>query len=55
MNKWDFVNKALGTPKLLFFKSYFLDFPGVPIVKNLPAKTGGSIRGQGRFHIPQSN
>ena len=33
------------------------DFPGGPVVRNLPAKAGdtGSIPGPGRFHMPQSN
>ena len=31
-----------------------LDFPGGPVVKNLPANAGdvGSIPGMGRFHMP---
>ena len=34
-----------------------LDFPGGPVIKNLPAKAGdmGSIPGLGRFHIPWGN
>ena len=34
-----------------------LDFPGGPVVKNLPASAGetGSIPGLGRFHMPQGN
>ena len=33
------------------------DFPGDPVVKNLPANRGdtGSIPGPGRSHMPQSN
>ena len=33
------------------------DFPGGPMVENLPAKTGdmGSIPGLGRFHMPWGN
>ena len=33
------------------------DFPGGPVVKNLPANAGdpGSNPGPGRFHMPQSN
>ena len=33
------------------------DFPGDPVVKNLPASTGdtGSIPGPGRFHVLQGN
>ena len=34
-----------------------MDFPGSPMVKNLPANEGatGSISGLGRFHMPWSN
>ena len=33
------------------------DFPGGPVVKNLPANAGEttSIPGLGRFHMPQGN
>ena len=33
------------------------DFPGGPVVKNLPASAGdmGSIPGPGRFHMLQGN
>ena len=33
------------------------DFPGSPVVKNLPANAGdtGSIPGPGRFHMPWGN
>ena len=33
------------------------DFPGGPVVKNLPANAGdmGSIPGPGRSHVPPSN
>ena len=33
------------------------DFPGGPVVENLPAKTGdmGTIPGLGRFHMPRGN
>ena len=33
------------------------DFPGGPVVKNLPANAGdtGWIPGPGRFHMPQSS
>ena len=33
------------------------DFPGGPVVKNLPANVGdtGSIPDLGRFHMPQGN
>ena len=34
-----------------------MDFPGGPVVKNLPANAGdtGSISGQGGSHMPWSN
>jgi len=34
-----------------------LDFPGGPVVKNLPANAGdtGSIPGPGKFHMPWGN
>jgi len=34
-----------------------LDFPGGPVVKNLPASAGdtGLIPGLGRFHVSQGN
>ena len=49
-----------STPKIhKTFESriWHRDFPGGPVVKNLPAKAGdmGSIPGPGRFHMPQSN
>ena len=33
------------------------DFPGGPLVKNLPVNAGdmGSIPGQGRFHVPRGS
>ena len=33
------------------------DFPGDPVVKNLPANAGdmGSVPGQGRFHMHRGN
>ena len=33
------------------------DFPGGPVVKNLPTNSGdsGSISDPGRFHMPQGN
>jgi len=33
------------------------DFPGGPVVENLPAKSGnvGTIPGLGRFHMPRGN
>ena len=33
---------------------YLSDFPGNPVIKNLPANAGdtGSIPGLGRFHMP---
>ena len=35
----------------------FMDFPGGPLIKNLPASVGnrGSVLGAGRFHMPQGN
>ena len=38
-------------------KITYMDFPGGPVVKNLPASAGdmGSIPGPGRFHMPRSN
>ena len=35
----------------------FTDFPGGPVVKNLPVNAGdtGSIPGPGRSHMPQGN
>ena len=38
-------------------KTTMRDFPGGPVVKNLPANAGvmGSIPGLGRFHIPWGN
>ena len=34
-----------------------MDFPGGPVVENLPASAGDtdSIPGPGRFHMPQGN
>ena len=39
------------------WKLTFLDFPGGPVVKSLPANAGdtSSIPGLGRFHIPHGN
>jgi len=39
------------------FKRNIEDFPGGPVVKDLPAKVGdtGSIPGPGRSHIPWGN
>ena len=38
-------------------KMVVLDFPGGPVVKNLPANAGdaGSLPGLGRSHMPWSN
>ena len=39
-------------------KMYVLDFPGGPVVKNLPAKAGDMVRplvGELRFHMLWSN
>ena len=37
-------------------KRFALDFPGGPVVKNLPVKAGdtGLTSGHRRFHMPQS-
>ena len=34
-----------------------MDFPGGPVVKNLPANAGDtdSIPGPGRFHVPEGD
>ena len=39
------------------WKLTFLDFPGGPVAKSLPANAGdtSSIPGLGRFHIPRGN
>ena len=44
-----------GIPAGLFQILKDGDFPGDPVVKNLPAKAGntGSVRGPGRPHMPQ--
>ena len=36
---------------------FLQDFPGGPVVKNLPAKAGdmGSTPGRGRFHVPEGS
>ena len=52
------TNKASGgdgIPAGLFQILKDGDFPGDPVVKNLPAKAGntGSVRGPGRPHMPQ--
>ena len=38
-------------------KLIVVDFPGCPVVKNLPVNAGdtGLIPGLGRFHMPQGN
>ena len=48
----NFVNNLHGN-----MKDSEKDFPGGPMVKNPPVKAGdtGSIPGQERFHVPQSN
>ena len=55
------ANKELNSD-VYSFKLYlnvlcFVDFPGGPVIKNLPDNAGdmGSIPGLGRFHMPQSN
>ena len=42
---------------LHILKAIALDFPGSPVVKNLPASAGdiGSIPSAGRYHISQSS
>ena len=44
-------------PEVTVVKSKMRDLPGGPVVKNLPANARdmGSIPGQGRFHMSQSN
>ena len=51
---WSLIHK---TNKETTEKEYYTDFPGGPVVKNLPAKTGdvGSILGPGWFHMRQGN
>ena len=41
----------------LWLKTKFLDFPGGPVVKNLPANAAntGSIPALGRSHMPRGN
>ena len=43
--------------QVIELKIIFSDFPGGPVVKNLPANAGdtGSISGLGKFHMPQGN
>ena len=43
--------------KFTVFKKYWEDFPGGPVVTNMPANAGdtGSIPGWGSFHMIQSN
>ena len=45
------------TERLTHTHTYTKDFPGGPVVKNLPANAGdtGSIPGLGRFHMSQNN
>ena len=47
--------EAIKSRTLFFFLSR--DFPGGPVVKNLPTNAGdtGSILGPGRFHMLQVN
>ena len=44
-------------PTILQLKKKIQDFPGGPVVKNLPANAGvtGSFPGLGRSHMPQGN
>ena len=46
-----------GRQKVKNQKRLSKDFPGDPVVKNLPANAGdmGSIPGLGRFHVPRGN
>ena len=45
------------TGRIWCINSPALDFPGSPMVKNLPAYAGdvGSISGPGRPHVPRNN
>ena len=45
------------TSQFIEIKPYGLDFPGGPVVKNLPANAGdmGSLPDLGRFHMLQGN
>ena len=47
------LSQMLSTELIL--KKYVEDFPGGPVVKNLPANAGykGLIPGLGRFHMPR--
>ena len=47
----------LFTTKNVCMRVAGCDFPGGPVVKNLPASAGdtGSIPGLGRLHTPQGN
>ena len=45
-------NRGPGQP---FLKTKDLDFPGGPVVKNLPAWDTGSIPGPRRFHMLWGN
>ena len=51
------IDTGEGERDSLFFKISSRDFPGGPMVKNLPANAGdtGSIPGLGRSHMPSSN
>ena len=51
------ASKSDGIPAELFQILKDGDFPGDPVVKNLPAKAGntGSNPGPGRPHMPQGN
>ena len=54
LNKSGFLSECLSVSVL---KKSLQDFPGGPVVKNLPANAGdtGSIPGLGRSHMLQSN
>ena len=54
------VTKDTHGPTEVCFKHLItkvLDFPGGPVVKNLPCNAGdkGSIPGPGRSHMPRGN
>ena len=51
------VHRIQFEQQYLLIKSSNLDFPGGPVVKNLPTNAGdkGLIPGLGRFHMPQGS
>ena len=54
--KQAFRNWRKENPCYTVAESLVVDFPGGPVVKNLPANAGdmGSSPGPGRSHMPQS-